>query len=482
MDISIRISRSIVGLLTLTFAALSYAGNVGFPPSADELAQIDPMSPSCGTLAFVDDRLTIDTPDKPFLLDTDNGQFMLQARSNIDVSVDPYSGTLIDGAGDEYYQYAVSVESGTMQLFGSSAALGIPSDALLLAGRIVGLDFAGSSQVAGYAVFVDVEYVHPNIAARVRDIRSLQYTFGTSIWIIPGVTAIPWQTEDPSDINGCFTASPYIQLFSTPLDTEDPITFELKGDMENPAQCILIGPDDPSDYAISYTFDARTPDEHPDPNVGLYVSCDDTYGAPSGSEIQIHDTQWQTSCVKIKVENDIVSQATNAVFDRYTVEVGGREDVRGTILQVVDFDATMLADDRLPLTPPDYDTSAGSTDQVMTAIAIASYCEIIDGDGELQQISDADFDGVADSLDNCILRPNSRQRDSDGDDFGNACDPDFNNDNVVNVTDLGMMRAAFFATGNLVYDLNSDGVVNVVDLGVVRDLFFEPPGPSGLVQ
>ncbi|MFK8015233.1 MAG: M14 family zinc carboxypeptidase [Gammaproteobacteria bacterium] len=92
--------------------------------------------------------------------------------------------------------------------------------------------------------------------------------------------------------------------------------------------------------------------------------------------------------------------------------------------------------------------------------------------------ADADADGVDDSLDNCTLIPNASQLDSNGDGFGNACDPDLNDDNIVNVVDLGLLRAAFFATGQQDADFNGDGVVNVVDLGVMRTFFFQPPGPS----
>ena len=92
---------------------------------------------------------------------------------------------------------------------------------------------------------------------------------------------------------------------------------------------------------------------------------------------------------------------------------------------------------------------------------------------------DSDGDGVADAADNCTLVPNADQRDTNGDGFGNACDADLNNDGVVNVVDLGLLRAVFF-TGDADADFNGDGVVNVVDLGIMRAGFFAPPGPSGV--
>ena len=102
--------------------------------------------------------------------------------------------------------------------------------------------------------------------------------------------------------------------------------------------------------------------------------------------------------------------------------------------------------------------------------------------------NDADEDGVEDDIDNCVLIPNGplspdagglSQRDSDSDGYGNACDADLNNDNIVNVIDLGLLRSVFF-TNDADADFNGDGAVNVVDLGLLRSMFFQPPGPSGV--
>ena len=104
--------------------------------------------------------------------------------------------------------------------------------------------------------------------------------------------------------------------------------------------------------------------------------------------------------------------------------------------------------------------------------------------------ADTDADGEPDSSDNCIdvangpLLPGPAaldQRDTDGDGYGNACDPDFNNDGVVNAVDLAVLKAQFFHAGpNLAADLNGDGVVNAVDLARLKARFFQPPGPSAL--
>ncbi|MEM6638845.1 MAG: PA domain-containing protein [Pseudomonadota bacterium] len=95
------------------------------------------------------------------------------------------------------------------------------------------------------------------------------------------------------------------------------------------------------------------------------------------------------------------------------------------------------------------------------------------------RIVDEDNDQIPDINDNCRLVANTDQRDTNGDGFGNICDPDLDNNGVVNFVDLGLLRQVFF-TDDADADFNNDGVVNFVDLGVLRTAFFGPPGPSSL--
>ena len=95
--------------------------------------------------------------------------------------------------------------------------------------------------------------------------------------------------------------------------------------------------------------------------------------------------------------------------------------------------------------------------------------------------ADGDTDGVPDVTDNCLLLPNADQRDTNGDRYGNLCDPDLNDSGIVNFRDLGLFRQAFF-TNDPDADFNGDGVVNAIDLGTLQAFFFMPPGPSGLAQ
>lgn len=94
---------------------------------------------------------------------------------------------------------------------------------------------------------------------------------------------------------------------------------------------------------------------------------------------------------------------------------------------------------------------------------------------------DTDKDGIPDSQDNCVLVPNPKQEDSDGDGFGNACDADLNNDGMVDSLDLGLFKNKF-GTQTANADFNGDGIVNALDLGLFKKLFNHPPGPSGFRQ
>ena len=95
--------------------------------------------------------------------------------------------------------------------------------------------------------------------------------------------------------------------------------------------------------------------------------------------------------------------------------------------------------------------------------------------------SDTDTDGVPDAVDNCVLIPNADQRDTDGDNYGNSCDFDYNNDCTINFLDFSELAGDFMASGDLDTDANGDGVVNFVDISQFPAFFMMPPGPSGLL-
>ena len=128
----------------------------------------------------------------------------------------------------------------------------------------------------------------------------------------------------------------------------------------------------------------------------------------------------------------------------------------------------------LPRVPPD----------ALTDLALSRF-EFRDGAyqlaGDIREVRstapDSDGDGLADDVDNCTAVANADQIDTDADGYGNLCDPDLNNDCIVNVVDLGLFRTVFFS-GNPDADFNSDTVVNVVDLSVLRAYSYLPPGPA----
>ena len=103
-----------------------------------------------------------------------------------------------------------------------------------------------------------------------------------------------------------------------------------------------------------------------------------------------------------------------------------------------------------------------------------------------------DGDTVPDSVDNCLNVANGRpgeppgalvaQCDTDQDGYGNACDPDINNDGIVGGPDYGPITASFGDPGHPTNpaDVNCDGVVGGPDYGPVTQKFGGAPGPSGL--
>jgi len=99
-----------------------------------------------------------------------------------------------------------------------------------------------------------------------------------------------------------------------------------------------------------------------------------------------------------------------------------------------------------------------------------------------------DNDGVPDAIDNCVDVPNgpaqapNNQCDTDGDGYGNACDPDLNQDNIIGLPDFGTFTATFGGSGHPTNaaDLNCDGIIGLPDFGLFTKMFQKRPGPSGL--
>jgi hypothetical protein len=99
--------------------------------------------------------------------------------------------------------------------------------------------------------------------------------------------------------------------------------------------------------------------------------------------------------------------------------------------------------------------------------------------------TDVDGDGIYGAADNCVLRTNGNQCDSDGDGFGNRCDGDMNNNGSTNAQDTTLFRqqlgqASQPPTYNKA-DINcSGGGVNAQDNTLYRQLIGSPPGPANI--
>lgn len=93
---------------------------------------------------------------------------------------------------------------------------------------------------------------------------------------------------------------------------------------------------------------------------------------------------------------------------------------------------------------------------------------------------DSDGDGVANNVDNCTNVANADQRDTNGDGFGNACDPDLDNNGVVNFADIAIWVPFFIIATTSDADFNGDGIANFLDYVLFPQFFLQPPGPSGI--
>jgi hypothetical protein len=96
--------------------------------------------------------------------------------------------------------------------------------------------------------------------------------------------------------------------------------------------------------------------------------------------------------------------------------------------------------------------------------------------------SDCEGDGISNELDNCQGTPNPIQDDTDGDDCGNLCDADYDQDGVIGWLDFGAF-AAHFSTNDEQYmhsePVTSQRVVGYLDFGYLASKFGGTPGPSG---
>ncbi|MCH7645548.1 MAG: hypothetical protein IH974_12040 [Myxococcales bacterium] len=95
---------------------------------------------------------------------------------------------------------------------------------------------------------------------------------------------------------------------------------------------------------------------------------------------------------------------------------------------------------------------------------------------------DFDGDGIGDSVDNCSVKINPDQVDTDADDCGNVCDADYGQSGTVSIGDFGAFSQNF-GTNNTLYmhtpPINSSEAVSIGDFGFFSQNFGTNPGPSG---
>ena len=108
-------------------------------------------------------------------------------------------------------------------------------------------------------------------------------------------------------------------------------------------------------------------------------------------------------------------------------------------------------------------------------------------------VADGDGDFIPNVFDNCFMAANgpgagtNDQVDTDGDALGNACDPDYDQDSLVDTTDFGIFFADFLppglsTTGETDHDATGlpGDVVDTTDFGTFFFHFLPPgiPGPG----
>jgi uncharacterized protein (TIGR03790 family) len=171
----------------------------------------------------------------------------------------------------------------------------------------------------------------------------------------------------------------------------------------------------------------------------------------------------------------------------------GAAGVSGSVFEPV---ASGLA--RAPVLFRQYFGGARAIEAYYSAVPYLSWMNVWIGDPLMLAPSlrfpaaDRDGDGVANASDNCLDLANANQRDTDADGYGNLCDADLDNDDVITTSwgvitppaargDLEQIQLTAQAAGYVDHqDLDGDGDVDADDVSIATSRLFFPPGPSGL--
>lgn len=97
---------------------------------------------------------------------------------------------------------------------------------------------------------------------------------------------------------------------------------------------------------------------------------------------------------------------------------------------------------------------------------------------------DTDGDTVEDAFDNCTLRANPTQVDTDHDACGQFCDFDWNNNGITQGSEVNLAASQFGTNcspaGTCVCDFNLNGVCQGTEVNAIAAAFSLQPGPSGI--
>ncbi len=96
-------------------------------------------------------------------------------------------------------------------------------------------------------------------------------------------------------------------------------------------------------------------------------------------------------------------------------------------------------------------------------------------------VPDPDGDGIDSPFDNCSVRANPAQDDTDGDGCGNLCDADYGQSGTVSIADFGRFALCFGTPDEICQHAEPIGgrLVGIGDFGFFAGNFGTVPGPSG---
>lgn len=93
---------------------------------------------------------------------------------------------------------------------------------------------------------------------------------------------------------------------------------------------------------------------------------------------------------------------------------------------------------------------------------------------------DTDGDTVEDAFDNCELRANPTQVDTDHDACGQFCDFDWNNNGTVQLSEVNLAASQLGPCTGCQCDFNQNGSCQLSEVNTIAATLGTKPGPSGI--